>query len=314
MTSTDLARLEDVADRAREYVLHAKAPNTLRGYRADWSDFTRWCADRELASLPAAPETVALYLVDLAERCRVSTLQRRLSAIAQAHKAAGHESPTGHGAVSAVWSGIRRSKGTAQVGKAPALTADIRLMVAGLPDSLGGHRDRALLLIGFAGAFRRSELVGLDVGAIAFADDGLVLTLARSKTDQEGRGERIGIPYGSTPATCPVRALRRWLDASGIADGPLFRSVNRHGHVLGGRLSDQAVALVVKRAIARTGRDPAAYSGHSLRAGLATSAAAAGVSERAIAEQTRHKSLVILRRYIRHGSLFRENAAAAVGL
>ncbi|WP_309709653.1 tyrosine-type recombinase/integrase [Armatimonas sp.] len=181
-------------------------------------------------------------------------------------------------------------------------------------DRLIACRDRALLLLGFAGAMRRSELVGLDVADVVEAADGLVVTIRRSKTDQEGQGRKIGIPYGSKLATCPVRSLRAWKVRAKITEGPLFRQVNRHGKVLEGRLGDRTVALVVKRAVAATGVDAASYAGHSLRAGLATAAAMAGVSERVIQGQTGHKSLPILRRYIREGSLFRENAAAEVGL
>ncbi len=309
-----LAALEEAAGRARDYVDQARAHNTLRGYRADWAHFDTWCRDHELPSLPAAPESVALYLAALAETHKASTLQRRLSSISQAHKAAGYESPTGHAGVRAVWAGIRRARGVAQVGKAPAVTEDVRVMVAALPESLLGTRDRALLLLGFAGAFRRSELVSLDVGDVQETREGLVATLRRSKTDQEGEGRRVGIPYGSNPSTCPVRSLRGWLEASGIEAGPLFRGVDRHGRLLPNRLSDKAVALVVKRRAQGAGLDPSIYSGHSLRSGLATSAAAAGVSERAIMAQTGHRSLHVVRRYIREGSLFQENAAARVGL
>ena len=214
-----LAPLADVAQRARDYAQAAKAANTRRAYRADWRDFTAWCEGHGRTALPAAPETVALYLTDLAGRRKTSTLQRRLSSIAQAHQLAGHaahDAPTRHATVRAVWAGIRRAKGTAQAGKAPVLTADVRAMVASLPDTLLGLRDRALLLLGFAGAFRRSELVGLDVGDLEAGRAGLVVTLRRSKTDQEGAGRKLGVPYGAHPDTCPVRAVQEWLDASGL--------------------------------------------------------------------------------------------------
>ena len=210
-----------MAERAWSYARQAKAPNTLRAYRADCQDFVSWCEARGLQSLPAAPETVALYLTHLAEAGRkASTMQRRLSSISQVHQAAGHESPTKSAAVRAVWAGVRRERGTAQGGKAPAVTVDIRAMVAALPEGLLGIRDRTLLLVGFAGAFRRSELVGLDVEDVAFTREGLVVTIRRSKTDQEGQGQKVGIPYGSHPSTCPVRALQAWLEASGITSGP----------------------------------------------------------------------------------------------
>jgi integrase len=166
----------------------------------------------------------------------------------------------------------------------------------------------------FAGALCRSELVGLDVDDVSEGADGLTVRLRRSKTDQEGAGRTRGIPYGSNPVTCPVRAWRVWLELSGITEGPAFRPVDRHGHMGATRLSGPAVALVVKRRAARAGLDPREVAGHSLRAGLATSAAAAGVAERVIANQMGHRGTAMLRRYIREGSLFRENAASAVGL
>ena len=309
----EITQLGDVADQARAYVQAAKAANTRRAYAADWRDFTTWCEVAGVPALPAAPETVTLYVTARAETSKVSTIQRRLIAISQAHQARRLESPTKSILVRETMKGIRRVKGTAQTGKAPTLTADIRAMVAALPTSPIGMRDRALLLLGFAGAFRRSELVALDVADLQFNRQGVVVTLRRSKTDQEGQGRTIGIPHGAA-ATCPVNALRSWLQLADIDDGPIFRPVNRHGHIAPARLSAGAVAEVVKRSARAAGLDPANYAGHSLRAGLATSAAAAGVSERAIMAQTGHRSVAIARRYIREGSLFRENAAAAVGL
>jgi len=301
--------------RARAYADQAKAPNTLRGYRADWRHFTAWCEDTGQVSMPASPETVAVYLSDLAGAgYKANTIRRRISAISQAHQIASEATPTSHASVRAVWSGIRRVHGSASSQKAPTLTDDVREMVAALPVDLSGLRDRALLLVGFAGAFRRSELVGLDATDIEAVREGMIVTIRRSKTDQEGQGRKIGIPRGQHPATCPVRAVQAWVKAAGIEVGPLFRGVDRHGNLGAGRLSDRAVALVVKRSADMIGLDPAHYAGHSLRAGLATSAAAAGVSERAIMNQTGHRSVDILRRYIREGSLFRENAAGGVGL
>jgi len=308
------AALAVVREQARDYAQRAKAPNTRRAYRADWADFTAWCRAHDRAPLPAAPETVALYLSALAGHRKTSTLARRLSAISQAHQVAGHPSPTKDQSVRAVAAGIRRAKGTAQEGKVPTVTADVRLMVAALPDTLMGRRDRALLLLGFAGAFRRSELVALDVADVAERPEGLAVTIRRSKTDQEGAGRTVGIPYGSHYESCPVRALRAWLAAASIAQGPLFQAINRHDQLLPGRLSPQGVARAVKRAAAAAKLDPTKYAGHSLRAGLATAAAEAGVSERAIMAQTGHKSLPMVRKYIRSGSIFRENAAAEVGL
>ncbi len=309
-----LVDLGNVAERAREYISQSKAENTIRAYRSDWAHFEGWCAAHGLVSMPATPATIGMYIADMAETAKPSTINRRIASISQAHQAAGHETPTKGAEVKTVWAGIRRSRGIAQNGKAPTTTTEVRAMVGCLPVGLLGVRDRALILLGFAGAFRRSELVSLDVEDVEFTREGAVVTLRRSKTDQEGQGRKVGVPFGSNLNTCPVRALRAWLGASGIKSGPLFRSVNRHGQLQQDRLTDQVVALVVKRQIAAAGLDPDMYAGHSLRAGLATSAAMAGASERAIMAQTGHKSVNMVRRYIRDGSLFRENAAASVGL
>jgi integrase len=196
----------------------------------------------------------------------------------------------------------------------PGQSEHLRTITAGLdPGRALDVRDRALMLVGFAGAFRRSELVGLIVEDLEFNDNGLVVHLRRSKTDPEEHGWKVGIPYGLAPATCPVRAVEAWVEVLPIADGPLFRAVDRHGRIHPTRLTAQSVALVVKKLMAKAGI-PGDYAGHSLRAGLAPAAAAAGVPERAIMAQTGHRSLATLRKYIREGSLFLENAAAKVGL
>lgn len=309
------ALYQDLVDSARGYMASSKAPATVRAYRTDWRLFSEWCDAHALAAMPAAPQTVALYLADQAGVLAVATLQRRLTSIAEAHKAAGEEVPTRAEVVRSTWTGIRRTFGTAQHGKAPARTRDVRAMVETLDvDTLAGARDRALLVIGFAGALRRSELVGLDVADVDESDDGLVVFLRRSKTDQEGKGARLGLPYGSETLTCPVRALRAWLATSGIESGALFRPVDRHGNLGGRRLSGRAVADVVKRTATAAGLDASRYSGHSLRAGLITSAAEAGVSDRDIMRHSRHQSADMMRRYIRDAQIFDRNAAAAVGL
>jgi len=189
------------------------------------------------------------------------------------------------------WQGIKRAKGIAQVGKAPALVGDVRRMVATLPNNLLGMRDRALLLLGFAGAFRRSELVGPNIEDVAEVEEGLQVCVRKSKTDQEGEGELKGIPYGGQLKTCPVRNYKTWLQGSGITEGAIFRPVNRHGQLLPCRLTDRSVSRVVKR-----------------------TAAAAGKSEHSIMKQTGHRSVAMDRRYIREGTMFRDNAAANMGL
>ncbi len=298
----------------REYIRASKAENTLRGYQSDWRGFCVWCESHGLQPLPAGAEAVAGYIAECAGHLKPGSIQRRLNAIAEAHKAAGLDSPTHTGIVRNTLKGIRRTLGTAPVQKAPVLTADIRAMVDATDAGIIGLRDRALILLGFAGAFRRSELVGLDVADLNFGRDGLTVTLRRSKTDQDGAGRKIGIPYGANPETCPVRTLQAWLEQAAIAEGPVFRSINRHGHLGPGRLSGIDVARVVKKLAERAGLDPAEYAGHSLRAGHATTAAIAGASERSIMNQTGHHSVQMVRRYIRDGNLFRENSAGKLGL
>src|ERR1043166_6103912 len=260
-------------EQVREYIRASKAQSTVRGYRSDWRHFCAWCDSRGLSPLPASPEAVASYIAECTGHLKVRTIQRRLNAIAEAHKAVGLESPTSSGMVRNTLKGIRRSMGTAPAQKAPALTDDIRTMVAATGAGMIGLRDRALILLGFAGAFRRSEVVGLDIADLDFSRDGLTVTLRRSKTDQDGQGRKIGVPYGSNPETCPVRVLQSWLELAGITSGPVFRSLNRHGQVKPGRLSPSDVARVVKKLAQRAGLDAAKYAGPSLRAGHATSAA-----------------------------------------
>jgi integrase len=301
-------------DQAREFIRASKAENTLRGYQSDWREFCAWSKGHSVCPLPALPETVAAYIAECAARLKVGSIQRRLNAIAEAHKAAGIESPTHAALVTNTMKGIRRTLGTAAVQKAPTLTDDIRAMINASNAGLIGARDRALILLGFAGAFRRSELVALDVEDCNFGTDGLTVTLRRSKTDQQGAGRKIGIPYGANPETCPVRTSRAWIEVAAISDGPLFRSISRHGQARHGRLSPIDVARVVKKLALRAGLDSAKYAGHSLRAGHATSAAIAGASERSIMNQTGHRSVQMVRRYIRDGNLFRENSAGKLGL
>jgi site-specific recombinase XerD len=310
-----LADLDAVDAQARAYIAAAVAANTRRAYRSDWRLFTAWCAARGFAPLPAAPATVARFLTEQAATVTIATIARRLAAIGQAHRTAGHTAPSDDATVRTVWRGIRRSKGTAPVKKRPLLTDDLRALLATLPDRLSGARDRALLLLGFAGAFRRSELVALDVVDVeTIAGKGLLVTVRRSKTDQEGAGARIPIHPGADPPTCPVAALATWLDWSGIEDGPIFRPVDRYQRIGTARLTAQTVALIVKRAATAAGLDPARVAGHSLRAGFATSAAIAGAELHAIMRQTRHRSATVAAGYVRDADPFRGSAGALVGL
>ena len=315
-TLSDKSGLASLGQQAQEFAAAAKASNTLRAYQADWRDFREWCEAHQLAPLPALPQTVALYLTDRAATLKTASLARRLTTINRAHQAAGQPSPATmqNAIVSEVWKGIKRKKGTAQQGKKPFLTPDLRLIIAELPQDLQGVRDRALLLAGFAGGFRRSELAALRVEDLEATPDGLIVRLGRSKTDQEGQGRPVALPYGSDPRTCPVRALRAWLEQAGIAAGPLFRAIDQYGLVSEQALHADSVGYLVKRAAGRAGLKTAEYAGHSLRAGLATQAAMNGASELAIMKQTGHRSLATVRKYIREGSLFRDNAATKLGL
>jgi len=309
--------LEDLIEKTRAYIHAAKSPATLRAYRTDFEDFTRFCKEHNLPHLPATPTTVALYIADRAGFLRSATITRRLTSITKAHQAAGfEESPSSshHFVVSETLKGIRRSIGTAQEGKVPLLTSDIRLIVGCCPETLSGFRDRALILVGFAGAFRRSELAAINFADLSFTKDGLVIDLRRSKTDQEAAGRKVGIPFGKEDATCPVRALRRWLAASGISSGAVFRGVNRHGKLSRRGLHRDCVGWIVKRAASRASLKPEPLGGHSLRAGCVTQAAMNGVSERDIMRQTGHKSAEMLARYIRIGEIFTRNAAAGLGI
>jgi site-specific recombinase XerD len=309
-------QLVSLSQQAREFAAAAKASNTLRAYQSDWRDFRQWCETHQLAFLPASPQTVALYLTDRAATLKTSSLARRLTTINRAHQAAGQPSPATmqNAVVSEVWKGIKRTKGIAQHGKKPLLTPDLRRMIAELPQDLRGLRDRAMLLAGFAGGFRRSELAALRVENVETTPDGLIIRLGRSKTDQEGQGRPVALPYGSDRETCPVRALRAWLEQAGITSGPLFRALDRFGVVSDKALHPDSVGYLVKRAAGRAGFETAEYAGHSLRAGLATQAAMNGATELAIMKQTGHRSLATVRKYIREGSLFRDNAATKLGL
>jgi site-specific recombinase XerD len=307
-----LADLDGLAGRARAYADGARASATRRAYRSDWDHYASWCTAAGLAALPAIPHTIGLYLTAHADVLAVATLTRRLSTIAVAHRLAGHHLDTRHPAIRDVMRGLRRAKGVAPR-SAEALTVPLaRLLVATCGDRLIDVRDRALILVGLGAALRRSELVALDIADVEVLPEGLRVRVRRSKSDQEAAGRTIGIGRTGT-ATCPATAYAAWLTAAGITGGAAWRSVDRHGRV-GGRLPDRTVARVVKARAALAGLDPARMSGHSLRAGLATSAAAAGVEEREIARITGHKSMVVLRRYIRVGETWRRNIAAEIGL
>jgi integrase len=300
-----IARAQN-APRAVQELLHASiSENTRRAYRSDLAHFLAWGG-----AIPTQPEVVASYLAEWAGRLAVASLARRVASISRAHTSQGLKSPTRSDLVTGTLKGIRRTYGVAQYQVTPILKEDLIAMVSDLSGTKG-IRDRALLLLGFAGAFRRSELVGLDVEDLEFVDRGLFVTLRRSKTDQEGAGRKVAIPFARGPM-CPVRATKTWLEHAGITEGAIFRCLSRHDGVSDTRLSSNAVAAVVKQRARQVGLDPTKYSGHSLRAGLITSAARVGVSVWKIKAQSGHRSEAMVSRYVRDEDLFNNNAAGAV--
>lgn len=327
------------------YAAAARAETTRLAYGSDWEHFRRWCDEHGRHPLPAAAETVAAYLSAFAGALATSTLSRRRTVIRIAHAAAGLDSPTEHPGVREVWSGIRRGHGTAAAAKTALWTADLARLIATVPTVpttpptiagaaepgvLLGVRDRALLLLGFAGALRRSELAALDVDDVTDDPHGLVVRVGRSKTDQDGAGAVVGVPFGHQDELCPVRAVHAWraalaatlgVDRDALA-GPLFRPVDRHGRLgapraLAGpdaRLSPAAIRLVVQRRCAAAGLDPRRYGAHSLRSGFATQASANGAAERDVMRHGRWRSVAVARGYVQRGNLFTDNAAGRLGL
>lgn len=318
ITSDDRrAGLVQLARTARGYAEVGMAENTRRAYRSDWADFTSWCASVGAPSLPADAATLALYLTARAPTLAASTLARRLAAIRTAHREADHPAPAS-GDLRRIWSGIRRAHGRPPHKKRALVTDDLRRVVAKIPITMIGARDRAILLVGFAAALRRSELaaVSLDIDApvrCVFVRQGLEIHIDRSKADQEGAGAIVGIPFGRTKL-CPIAALRSWLESSGIRSGPVFRAVDRHGRLSKSALAPAAIAAVVKRCAARSGMAPDLFAGHSLRSGLITSAVGNGVATDVVMRQSRHARYDTMRGYIEEGDRFQRNAAAKVGL
>ncbi len=331
-TQDAVALLDEVPLSAAEagYVEAARAANTLRGYRSDWREFTAWCAEHGgLDPLPAAPPTVTGYLTALAERgAKVGTMSRRLSAIKFAHQLRDLPDPTRNARVVAVWEGVRRTHGAPPEQAAPLMPPELFDVLAACPSTriwrtrgrepepdLAGARDGALLLVGFVGALRRSELAALTVDRVAEHPNGLVLTLPRSKTNQTGEHvELVVLPRAGNPGRCPVVALARWRELAGVVDGPLFRPVGKSNTAGTGRLHPESVNVLVQQAVARAGIDPTRYSAHSLRAGFVTYAHLRGASDRAIAHQTRHRSLATLGNYVRVQQAWTDNAATGLGL
>lgn len=288
-----------------QYLGAATADNTRLAYRQDLADFQRWGG-----SIPALPETLAAFIAERTATLSTHTISRRVVGISRAHATLGHPDPAKSDLVRTVLRGIRRRHGKPQRQVTPLLKQDLLSMLTTMQGTKG-VRDRALLLLGFAAAFRRSELVALNVEDLEFVREGLVIHLLRSKTDQLGEGRKIGVPLGRTSA-CPVKAVEKWLEVSKITSGPVFRAINRGGGVGQLQLSAQSVSLVLKDYAKAIGLNPANISGHSLRSGLVTSAIQAGVAVHKIQQQTGHRSVEMLARYIRDAGLFDSNASGAV--
>jgi len=311
-TTTDLANLGPSLDDAKDFARRAVPENTRRAYAADWADFSEWCRVKKVTNLPADPRTLAAYLADASVRCRPSTLRRRLAAIRKLHEVRGLPTPTEHEAVRATLKGIEASFGVAARGKAPLVLAAIEKMVSTCdPATLDGLRARALILLGYAGAFRRSELVALDVADLKWTAEGVVVTVRRSKTDQKGEGRQKAVPFVGG-MTCAATALKAWLTASETGSGPVFRPFSRHGTPLDHRMSAQTVAVIVKGAAGRAGIDANEVSGHSLRAGHVTEARARGVADADIMAVTGHKRTETLDLYDRRGNPFKKTSAGSV--
>jgi integrase len=315
-------RLYETAQAAAAFMAKAKAASTNRAYDADWRHFAAWCRENGLESLPATPSTVALYLTSLTlpragEKPRkAATITRRLTSINTAHKRAELDSPAtmNHRLVADTLHGIRRELGVAQTRKKPLTRDRIVRLLGVLEGPIAAARDKALLLIGFAGSMRRSELAALRVENVTWHRKGITLLIPRSKTDQEGKGREVEILWGAHDLTCPVMALENWLKISGVEDGYVFRRVGLHGNV-GPALDKDSIGRIVKKLVKRAKlADPNAYGGHSLRAGFVTEASANGATDRQIMKQTGHRSIVMVHRYAREDQKDRQAAASKLGL
>jgi site-specific recombinase XerD len=303
--------LRDAILAAKELAENDKAQSTRLAYRSDFDDFAAWCSEMGQESLPAYPGAVAAYLATLVNRrLKASTIRRRLAAIRHFHVAAGHDAPTDSAALGAVHRGIRRKIGTRSFPKAPLVAKQLAACIKKTPDTLAGARDRALLLLGFSAALRRSELVGLNVEDIEHAPEGVIVHIRKSKTDQEGAGQQVAVPTGSKLQ--PVAALRAWIKQLGRDTGPLFVSIKKGGKLTEDRLSDKSVADIIKKHASAAKLDPDSFSGHSLRSGIITSALQTGADVFAAADLARHKKLETTRVYDRRLKAFDNHAGKKV--
>jgi len=292
---------------------NSKANNTVRAYKSDFNDFGLFCAQNGFKSLPSEPKIVSLYLTYLSTKdVKMSTLKRRLVSIGVIHKLKGHYLDTKHPSIIENIMGIKRRKGSIQKGKKPLLINNLKQLINSIDkeknEEIKKLRDRSIILIGFSGGFRRNEIVSLDFDDLDFVEEGLKISLKRSKTDQFGEGSVKGLPYFDNSQYCPVLSLKKWIEISNIVSGPLFRRFSKGSKLTDNRLTDQTVALLIKKYLKLGGVESKNYSGHSLRSGFATSAAESGAEERSIMAMTGHKSTEMVRRYIKEANLFKNNA------
>jgi len=292
---------------------NSKANNTVRAYKSDFNDFGLFCAQNGFKSLPTTPDIISLYLSYLSSKdIKVSTLKRRLVSIKVLHKLKGHYLDSKNPIIIETLMGIKRRKGSIQKGKKPILINNLKEIINAIDkqnkEEIKKFRDRSIILIGFAGGFRRNEIVSLNCEDLDFVQKGLKIDIRRSKTDQFGEGFTKALPYFDSSQYCPVLSVKKWIEASKITSGPVFRRFSKGSKLSKNRLTDQTVALLIKEYLKLAGIDNKNYSGHSLRSGFATSAAESGVEERNIMAMTGHKSTEMVRRYIKEANLFKNNA------
>jgi len=305
--------LAPLVEKAQGYARASKAPSTWRTYESVWRVYTAWCRTQGVPPLPSTPEVVVAYLVARSDEVRPQTLKKHLAVISKLHKLQGYETPIKSEMVKTTLAGIRRTVGVATSPKKALRVEHVRQAVAHLGSDTIGVRDRALVLVGFTTGMRRSEIAALQVADVEFEPEGAVLTIRRSKRDQDGRGRRVLAPYMSSSTTCPVRALRTWLETRGVESGALFVRLDPAAEGIQG-MSGWAVAQTIKRVTKKSGLDPSVFSGHSLRRGFCTETARAGASEREIARSTGHRSMSVLRGYIEEGRLGEDCAARHLDL
>ena len=290
----------------------SKANNTLRAYKSDFRDFGAFCAKHGLSSLPSEPKIISLYLTHLSKNSKISTIRRRLVSISMVHKLKGHYIDIKHPIITENLLGIKRVKGSIQIGKKPLLISHLKSIINVINEQqneeIKKFRDRSIILIGFGGGFRRTELISIDYEDLEFVPEGLKITIRRSKTDQFGEGMIKGLPYFPNEIYCPVTSLKKWLEISKIKSGPIFRRFSKGSLLTENRLTDQSVVLLMKKYLDLAGIENKNFAGHSLRAGFATVAAESGADERSIMAMTGHKTTQMVRRYIREANIFKNNA------